>query len=97
MTPGLSKDTGAMYDHTFRCLQINITYISPQVKWAVSLVIAYDDFDFPQWLKFKLNLLIGLKFIQHIQLIKDHIHHKCTQNEQAILIYEAMHTKISLF
>ena len=72
-----------MYDHTFLCLQINRAYISPQVKWGVNLVTAYDDFDFPQWFKFKLNLLTGLKFIQHIQLIKHHIHHKCIKkNEQ---------------
>ena len=77
MTPGLSNNTGAMYDHTFLCLQITRAYISPQVKWAVNLVIAYDDLDFPQWFKFKLNLFIGLTFIQHIQLIKHHIDHKC--------------------
>ena len=97
MTPDLSKDTGAMYDHTFLFLQINIAYISPQGKWAVNLVIAYDDFDFPQWFNFKLNFLTGFNFIQHIQLIKHHIHHKCIKKEQAILIYETMYTKISPF
>ena len=88
MTPDLSKDTGAMYDHTFLCLQINKAYISPQVKWAVNVVIASDDFDFPQWFKLKLNLLTGLNFIRHIQLIKHHIHHKCIKKDHAILIYE---------
>ena len=59
----------------------NRAYISPQVKWAVNLGIAYDDFDFPQWFKFTLNLLTGLNFIQHIQLIKHHIHHKCIKKK----------------
>ena len=78
----LSKDTSAMYDHTFLCLQITRAYISPQVKWAVNLVTAYDDLDFPQWFKLKLNLFIDLNFIQHIQLIKHHIHHKSIKTKQ---------------
>ena len=54
----------------------------PQVKWAVSLVTAHDDLNFPQWSKFKLNSFIGLTFIQQIQLIKHQIRHKCIKTKQ---------------
>ena len=66
----------------FSLLADNHTYISSQVKWAVSLVIAHDDLNFPQWFKFKLNLFIRLNFIQHIQLIKHHIDHKCIKTKK---------------
>ena len=38
-----------MYDHTFyKQVQISRSDIRPHIKWAVSLVIAYGHFDFPQ-------------------------------------------------
>ena len=44
MTPGLSKDIGVMYDHTFLNLQITRSGIRPNIKWVVSLVITYGHF-----------------------------------------------------
>ena len=42
MTPGLSKDIGVMYDHTFyKQVQISRSDIRPHIKWAVSLVILH--------------------------------------------------------
>ena len=35
MTPGLSKDIGVMYNHTFLNLQITRSDIRPHIKWSV--------------------------------------------------------------
>ena len=52
MTPVLVsvRTFGVMYDHTFLNWQITRSDIWPHIKWAVSLVIAYGHFNFPQGL-----------------------------------------------
>ena len=47
MTPGLSKDSVSCMAILFLKLQITRTDITPHIKWAVSLVIAYGHFNLP--------------------------------------------------
>ena len=48
-----------MYDHTFLKLLITRSDIRPHIKWAVSLVIAYGQFNFPQGFMW-IDLYMGL-------------------------------------
>ena len=47
MAPDLSKDICCRVWPTFSELQITRSDIRPHIKWAVSLVIAYGQFNFP--------------------------------------------------
>ena len=67
MTPGLSKDilchVRYMCDYTFLNMQIIRSDIRPHIKWAVSLVIAYGHFNFPQGLWVHMYGLTYMYFI----------------------------------
>ena len=50
-TPGLSEDTQYhVRPHSILCLKMTKSDIRPQVKWAVSLVIAEGPFNLPRGL-----------------------------------------------
>ena len=53
-----------MYDHTFLNLQITRSDIRPHIKWAVSLVIAYDNFVWVNIVIDHSRRFVALKLVQ---------------------------------
>ena len=79
MIPCLSKDIRCgtviivMYDHTFP--KLADTDISPHIKWAVSLMIAYGHFNLPQGLNCENSMLklrnTAIKIYSNLEVLKN--------------------------